>query len=60
MLFFFYRCVHKYLLKINIHRIAVLEFYGDLVYKFKKLIGRKEGLFFSVQKNQYTLQTYRL
>ena len=31
------------------------EFYGDLVY-FKKLIGRNE---FSIQKNHYTLQTYR-
>ena len=32
------------------------EFYGDLVYKFKKFIGRND----SVQKNHYTLQTYRL
>ena len=27
------------------------EFYGDLVYKFKK--HRKDGFFFSVQKNHY-------
>ena len=35
------------------------EFYGDLVYKFKKLIGRND-FFFSVQKAHYMLQTYRL
>ena len=35
------------------------EFYGDLVYQFIELIGRKE-FFFSVQKNHNTLQTYRL
>ena len=35
------------------------EFYGDLVYKFKKLIGINE-FFFSFQKNHNTLQTYRL
>ena len=34
------------------------EFYGDLVYKLKKLIGKND--FLSVQKNHYTLQTYRL
>ena len=33
------------------------EFYGDLVYKFKKLIGRND---FSFQKNYNTLQTYRI
>ena len=32
------------------------EIYGDLVYKFKKLIGRND--FFSVQKNHSKLQTY--
>ena len=34
------------------------DFYGDLVYKFKKIIGRND---FSYQfiKNYYTLQTYR-
>ena len=35
------------------------EFYGDLVYKFKKLIGSND-FFFSVQNNHNTLQTYRL
>ena len=35
------------------------EFYGDLVYIFTKLIVRND-FFFSVQKNHYTLQTYRL
>ena len=35
------------------------EFYGDLVYKFKKLIGSND---FSIQfrKNHNTLQMYRL
>ena len=34
------------------------EFYGDLVYKFKKLIGRTD---FSFQfRKIITLQTYRL
>ena len=31
------------------------EFYGDLVYKFKKLIGRKD-FSFQFRKNHYTLQ----
>ena len=35
------------------------ELYGDLVYKLKKLIVRKD-FFFSVKKNHNTLQTYRL
>ena len=35
------------------------EFYGNLVYTFKKLIGRNI-FFFSVQKNHFTLQTYRI
>ena len=33
------------------------EFDGDFVYKFKKLIGRKD-FFFSIHKNHYKLQTY--
>ena len=34
------------------------EFYGDLVYKFKKIVGRAD-FFLSVQtKNYRTLQTY--
>ena len=35
------------------------EFYGDLVYKFKKLIGRND-FSFSIQKNHNALQTYRI
>ena len=35
------------------------EFYGDLAYKFKKLKGIND-VFFSVQKNHNTLQTYKL
>ena len=37
--------------------ISEPEFYDDLVYKFKKLIGIND---FSIQKNHNTLQTYRL
>ena len=36
------------------------EFYGDLVYKIKKLIGINDFALISVQKNHNTLQTYRL
>ena len=36
------------------------EFYGDLVYKFKKLIGSNEFSFQFRKKNHNTLQTYRL
>ena len=36
------------------------EFHGDLVYKFKKLIGRNDLSFQFRKKNHYTLQTYRL
>ena len=36
------------------------EFYGGLVYKFKKLKEEMIFFFFSVQKNHYTVQTYRL
>ena len=35
------------------------EFYGDLVNKFKKLIGRND-FSFQFRKNHYTLQTYML
>ena len=35
------------------------EFYGDLVYKFEKLIGRND-FSFQFRKNHCTLQTYRL
>ena len=34
------------------------EFYGDLVYKFKKLIGRND-FSFQFRKNHCALQTYR-
>ena len=36
--------------------LSELEFYGDLVYKFKKLIGRNVVVVFSVQKNHNNLQ----
>ena len=35
------------------------EFYGDLVYKFKKFIGRND-FSFQFRKNHYALQTYRI
>ena len=46
-------------INIRIFRLSEPEFYGDLDYKFKKLIGR---IVFSFQfrKKHYTLQTYRL
>ena len=57
----FYRRHYELIPKYNVGLKTLLseglsepEFYGDLVYKFK------EGFFFSVQKNHYTLQTYRL
>ena len=59
----FYRRHYELISKYNVGLKTLLseglsepEFYGDLVYKFKKLIG----IFFSVQKNHNTLQTYRL
>ena len=33
------------------------EFYGDLVYKFQKIVGRADFLI-STEKNYYMLQTY--
>ena len=60
----FYRRHYELISKYNVGLKTLLgeglsepEFYGDLVYKFKKLKGRND---FSVQKNHYTLQTYRL
>ena len=54
----FYRRHYKLISKFNVGLKTLLreglsepEFYGDLVYKFKKLI---------VQKYRNTLQTYRL
>ena len=58
----FYRRHYALISKYNVGLKTLLgeglsepEFYGDLVYKFKKLIGRND-----FQKNHYTLQTYRL
>ena len=60
----FYRRHYELISKYNVGLKTLLseglsepEFYGDLVYKFKKLIGIND---FSVQKNHNTLQTYRL
>ena len=39
--------------------ISEPEFYGDLVYKFKKLIG-SNVFSFQFRKNHNTLKTYRL
>ena len=40
--------------------IANIRLYGDLVYKFKKIVGRVDfsDQFRSVQKNYRSLQTY--
>ena len=57
-----YELISKYKIGLKTLLREILsepEFYGDLVYKCKKLIGRND-FFFSVQKNHYTLQTYRL
>ena len=62
----FYRRHYELISKFNVGIKTLLreglseqEFYDDLVYKFKKLIGRND-FSFSVQKNHYTLQTYRI
>ena len=59
----FYRRHYELISKYNVGLKTLLseglsepEFYGDLVYKFKKL----KLFFFSVQKNHNTLQTYKL
>ena len=61
---FYRRQLIKLISKYNVGLKTILgeglsepEFYGDLVYKSKKLI---DDFFFSVQKDLYTLQTYRL
>ena len=61
----FYRRHYELISKYNVGLKTLLseglsepEFYGDLAYEFKKLIGRNG--FFPVQKNHYKLQTYRL
>ena len=62
----FYRRHYELISKFNFGLKTLLreglsepEFYGDLVYKFKKLIVRNDFLF-SIQKNHYALQTYRI
>ena len=61
----FYRRHYELIFKYNVGLKTLLseglsepEFYVDLVYK--KETYRKEGFFFSAQKNHYTLQTYWL
>ena len=62
-IFSIYRRHYELISKFNVGLKMLLRdglsepvFYGDLVYKFKKLIGRYD--FFSVQKNHNTLLTY--
>ena len=61
----FYRRHYELISKYNVGLKKLLgeglseqEFYGDLVYKFKKLIGRNDFSFQFRKKNHYTLQTY--
>ena len=51
---FLYCYEREYMDSLN---LSEPEFYGDLVYKFKKLIESND---FSFQSRNYTLQTYRL
>ena len=60
----FYRRHYELVSKFNVGLKTLLhqglsepEFYGDLVYKFKKIVGRAD-FSGSVQKNYRTLQTY--
>ena len=62
----FYRRHYELISKYNVGLKTLLseglsepEFYGDLVYKYRKLIGSNDFLF-SLEKNHNTLQTYRL
>ena len=62
----FYRRHYELISKYNVGLKTLLgeglsepEFYGNLVYKFKKLIGRND-FSFQFRKKHYTLQTYRL
>ena len=62
----FYRRHYELISKYNVGLKTLLseglsepEFYGDLVYKFKKLIGSND-FSFQFRKNRNTLQTYRL
>ena len=58
----FYRRYYELVSKFNVGLKTLLhqglsepEFYGDLVYKLKKYVGRAD---FSDQKNYRTVQTY--
>ena len=62
----FYRRHYELTSKFNVWLKTLLreclsepEFYCDLVYKFKNLIGRN-NFSFQFRKNHYTLQTYRV
>ena len=62
----FYRRHHELISKLNVGLKTLLreglsepEFYGDLVYKFKKLKG-KNDFSFQFRKNHISLQTYSL
>ena len=62
----FYRRHYELISKYNVGLKTLLSeglsepvFYGDLVYKFKKLIGIND-FSFQFRKNHDTLQTYRL
>ena len=62
--FKFYRRHYELISKFNVGLKTLLgeglsepEFYGDLVYKFKKLIGSND---FSFQLRKITLQAYRI
>ena len=64
--FKFYRRHYELISKFNVETKTLLreglsepEFYGDLVNKFKKLLGRND-FFFSIQKIHNPLQTYRI
>ena len=62
----FYRRHYELISKYNVGLKTLLyeglsepKFYGDLVYKCKKLIGMND-FSFQFNKNHYTLQAYRL
>ena len=62
----FYRRHYELISKFNVELktplregLSELEFYGDLVYKFKKLIGRND-FSFQFRKIITTLQTYMI
>ena len=62
----YYRRHYELISKFNVGPKTLLreglsepEFYGDLVYKFKKLIGRND-CYLQLKKNHYALQMYRI